>query len=66
LWNINDDPTDPANGCDPYPAGTPDLSGYVVLIRRGTCTFVEKATNAANAGARYIMLYSNVETCVYG
>ena len=66
LWNINNDPTDPANGCDPYPAGTPDLSGYVVLIRRGTCTFVEKATNAANAGARYIMLYSNVDTCVYG
>ncbi|CAN9281963.1 unnamed protein product [Alternaria alternata] len=64
LWNINDDPTDPANGCDPYPAGTPDLSGYVVLIRRGTCTFVEKATNAANAGARYIMLYSNVETVI--
>ncbi|CAN9241094.1 unnamed protein product [Alternaria alternata] len=64
LWNINNDPTDPANGCDPYPAGTPDLSGYVVLIRRGTCTFVEKAANAANVGARYIMLYSNVDTVI--
>lgn len=62
LWSINNDPTDPANGCDPYPADTPDLSGYIVLVRRGTCTFVQKATNAVNAGARYVMLYSNVGT----
>lgn len=66
LWNINNDTTDPANGCDPYPADTPDLSEYLVLVRRGTCDFVQKATNAVNAGARYIMLYSNVVTCVYG
>ncbi|KNG51237.1 subtilisin-like serine protease PR1C [Stemphylium lycopersici] len=62
LWNINNDTTDPANGCDPYPADTPDLSEYLVLVRRGTCDFVQKATNAVNAGARYIMLYSNVVT----
>jgi subtilisin family serine protease len=65
LWNINNDSADPANGCDPYPADTPDLSRYVVLIRKGTCDFAQKATNAADAGAKYIMLYSDVATCVY-
>ncbi|KAJ4355533.1 uncharacterized protein N0V89_003550 [Didymosphaeria variabile] len=61
LWNVNNDPTDTANGCDAYPADTPDLSGYIVLIRRGTCTFVQKATNAAAYGAKYVLFYNNVE-----
>ena len=60
LWNVNNDSTDAANGCDAYPADTPDLSGYIVLIRRGTCTFVQKATNAAAYGAKYILFYNNV------
>ena len=59
LWAVSFDTTDPANGCTPYPAGTPDLSGYVVLVRRGSCTFVQKATNAADAGAHYVMYYNN-------
>jgi subtilisin family serine protease len=60
LWSVNYNTTDPANGCDPYPADTPDLSGYIVLIRRGSCTFVQKATNAAAHGAKFIMFYNNV------
>jgi hypothetical protein len=31
-----------------------------VLIRRGTCTFHEKALNAQNAGAAAVVLYNNV------
>ncbi|KAH8674310.1 peptidase S8/S53 domain-containing protein [Xylariales sp. PMI_506] len=64
LWTASYNVTDPAGGCDPYPADTPDLSGYVVLIRRGTCTFVQKATNAAAFGAKYIMFYNNVNGAV--
>lgn len=60
LWNVNNNANDTANGCDPYPADTPDLSGYIVLIRRGSCTFVQKATNAAEHGAKYILFYNNV------
>ncbi|KAI0128290.1 subtilase [Xylariales sp. AK1849] len=60
LWAASYNVTDPAGGCDAYPDDTPDLSGYVVLIRRGTCTFVQKATNAAAFGAKYIMFYNNV------
>ncbi|KAF2689831.1 subtilase [Lentithecium fluviatile CBS 122367] len=60
LWAVNYNVNDTANGCDPYPDSTPDLSGYIVLIRRGSCTFVQKATNAAAKGAKYILFYNNV------
>ncbi|EFQ32840.1 subtilase [Colletotrichum graminicola M1.001] len=61
LWAITtDSSSDAALGCDPYPAGTPDLSGKIVLVKRGVCTFVVKAQKAAAAGAKYIMVYNNV------
>ncbi|KAM0196020.1 hypothetical protein ACHAPA_004653 [Fusarium lateritium] len=59
LWAPNLDVTVTNGGCDPYPADTPDLSGYIVLVRRGTCTFVQKAQNAAKAGAKYFLVYNN-------
>ncbi|POS70222.1 subtilase [Diaporthe helianthi] len=46
------------NGCDPYLAGTPDLSDKIVLVRRGECDFSQKADNAAAAGAKFMMLYN--------
>ncbi|PNH33502.1 hypothetical protein BJF96_g3219 [Verticillium dahliae] len=48
------------DACDPLPSDTPDLSNRIVLIRRGTCTYDEKAANAADKGAKYIMFYNNV------
>ncbi|KAK3681811.1 peptidase S8/S53 domain-containing protein [Podospora appendiculata] len=60
LWAVNFNTTDTANGCEPYPDSTPDLSGHIVLIRRGSCTFVTKITNAVAKGAKYVMLYNNV------
>ncbi|KAJ1334984.1 minor extracellular serine protease Vpr [Microdochium nivale] len=62
LWSASFDVADPAGGCAPYPADTPDLSGKIVLVRRGTCTFVQKAQNARAAGAKYIVYYNNVPT----
>ncbi|KAF7556825.1 hypothetical protein G7Z17_g1136 [Cylindrodendrum hubeiense] len=59
LWAPSYDTNVTDGGCDEYPANTPNLSGYIVLIRRGTCTFVEKATHAADAGAKYIMVYND-------
>ncbi|KAK0711845.1 peptidase S8/S53 domain-containing protein [Lasiosphaeris hirsuta] len=59
LYPIGFDTTDPANGCDPYPASIPDLSGYAVLVRRGTCTFVQKVQNAVAKGAKYVVFYNN-------
>ncbi|KAM0482670.1 hypothetical protein ACHAP7_004170 [Fusarium lateritium] len=61
LWALNYDTTVPDDGCDAFPKNTPDLSKYIVLLRRGSCTFEAKATNAVKAGAKYIMFYSNKE-----
>jgi minor extracellular serine protease Vpr len=44
-------------GCDPEPAGS--LTGKIALIKRGTCTFFQKAFNAQNAGAVAVVLYNN-------
>ena len=60
LWALSYNTSNTADGCDSFPDDTPDLSGYIVLIRRGTCTFVQKATNAAAKGAHYIMFYNNI------
>ena len=60
LWAPDFDPTTPNGGCDPYPADTPDLSEKIVLVRRGTCTYVQKAQNAAKFGAKYIVIFNNV------
>jgi minor extracellular serine protease Vpr len=51
-------PASTADGCVALPAGS--LTGTAVLIRRGTCGFFVKATNAQNAGAAAVVLYNNV------
>jgi subtilisin family serine protease len=51
-------PTTTNDGCNPLPPGS--LTGYAVLIRRGTCTFYTKAYNAMTAGAAAVVLYNNV------
>jgi len=61
LWSVNNDGNDTANGCDAYPENNPDLSAYVVLIRTGSCTFEQKATNAAAKGAKYLLFYNDVD-----
>jgi minor extracellular serine protease Vpr len=45
-------------GCAAMAAGS--LTGQVALIRRGTCSFFLKASNAMNAGAAGVVLYNNV------
>ena len=48
----------PGDGCAASPAGT--FTGQAVLIRRGICTFYQKAFNAQNAGAAAVVLYNSV------
>jgi minor extracellular serine protease Vpr len=50
-------PTTTNDACNALPAGS--LSGKVALIRRGTCSFYQKSTNAQNAGAAGVVLYNN-------
>src|SRR5262249_6440852 len=49
--------TSTADGCAALAPGS--LTGQVVLIRRGTCTFATKPSNAQNAGAAGVVLYNN-------
>ncbi len=51
-------PTSTADACAPLPPGS--LTGHAVLIRRGGCTFYQKAKNAENAGASAVIIYNNV------
>jgi len=48
------------DACAPLPAGS--LTGKVALIRRGTCNFTVKETNARDAGAAAVVLYNNQDT----
>lgn len=59
LWAGSYDVNKTNDGCDPYPADTPDLSQKVVLVHRGSCSFVQKAQNAQAAGAQYLIVYNN-------
>ncbi|CAE6403377.1 unnamed protein product [Rhizoctonia solani] len=59
IYATSQDPAIVDDACNPLPASTPDLSNYVVLIRRGTCTFIQKLTNAAAKGGKYFLIYDN-------
>ncbi|KAH6693713.1 subtilase [Plectosphaerella plurivora] len=56
---LNTDTSDPADGCEPYPEGTPRIDGHVALVRRGTCTFAIKQANLQALGAEYVLAYNN-------
>lgn len=52
-------PASTSDACTALPANS--LTGKAVLIRRGTCTFYEKAINAQNAGAAAVLIYNRTE-----
>ena len=47
------------DACNAVAPAAGSLTGKAVLIRRGTCTFYEKARNAQLAGAAAVVLYNN-------
>ena len=47
------------DACNAVAPAVGSLTGTAVLIRRGTCTFYEKARNAQLAGAAAVVLYNN-------
>jgi minor extracellular serine protease Vpr len=57
VGQISGDPL----GCNAIPAGS--LGGDIALIERGTCTFLNKVTNAQNAGAVGVIFWDpNADT----
>lgn len=55
---MNDGTAPTEDGCTAMPAGS--LSGKIVLIRRGTCNFVDKVSAAESAGALAVIMMNNV------
>mgnify|MGYP002395352840 CR=1 FL=1 len=49
-------------GCDPFPADSFD--GEAALIERGVCPFVDKVTNATDAGAEFVIVFTDDRTPV--
>ncbi|TFK18824.1 peptidase [Coprinopsis marcescibilis] len=59
IYVTSNDTTIIDDACDPLPEDTPDLSQFVTLVRRGTCTFVTKLKNIADKGGNYTLIYDN-------
>ncbi|KAG8885080.1 hypothetical protein FRB97_002245 [Tulasnella sp. 331] len=60
IYALSNDTTVTDDACKPLPASTPDLSNFVVLIKRGTCAFTDKLGNAAAHGMKQALFYDNV------
>ncbi|KAI0633256.1 subtilisin-like protease [Trametes polyzona] len=59
IFATSNDTTVVDDACNPLPDDTPDLSSFVVIVRRGTCTFVQKLTNVAAKGGQVVLIYDN-------
>jgi hypothetical protein len=54
------DATGQSDGCA-APVNAADMNGKIVILRRGTCTFVAKSKAAQDAGAVALIIVNNVE-----
>ncbi|KAF9028989.1 subtilisin-like protease [Hymenopellis radicata] len=59
IFATSNDTTVADDACAPLDDSVPDLSGFVVIVRRGTCTFVQKISNIAAKGAQVALIYDN-------
>ncbi|WVF71604.1 hypothetical protein IAT40_006412 [Kwoniella sp. CBS 6097] len=61
VYVYSSDSSDPNYGCV-VPDSTPDLSGYLVVVRRGGCSLSDKARFAYLAGATAIFVVNTPDT----
>ncbi|KAF7376432.1 Subtilisin-like protease [Mycena sanguinolenta] len=47
------------DACNPLPDDTPDLSGFVVIVHRGTCEFTQKLSMIAEKGGKVALIYNS-------
>ncbi|CAF1152580.1 unnamed protein product [Rotaria sordida] len=59
LYALDFNTSNPADACTELRCNTSSLSEKIVLIRRGTCTFLRKIANVQKCGAQYIIFYNN-------
>ena len=61
LVLVNDGTAAPTEGCNAFTTtNAAAVSGKIALIRRGSCTFVQKVSNAKAAGAIAVVVMNNV------
>ena len=53
------------DACNPLPPGTPDLSQFLVLTKRGTCFISDKLKNLENAGAKVVLYLHPITGLIY-
>ncbi|KAG9098284.1 hypothetical protein FS749_004226 [Ceratobasidium sp. UAMH 11750] len=62
IYAISSNTTALADACDPLPSTTPNLSEYLVLVRRASaCYFGLQLSNAAMFGAQFFLIYDNTD-----
>ncbi|WWC94044.1 hypothetical protein V866_000882 [Kwoniella sp. B9012] len=61
LYAFTTDPSVADDGCT-IPDGTPNLNGYVTLVRRGGCSLEQKAKNIYYQGGRQMFLINTANT----
>ncbi|KAH9484870.1 Minor extracellular protease vpr [Psilocybe cubensis] len=59
VYATSNDTTIADDACTRLPDSTPDLSDKIVIVRRGTCSFVQKLNNIAAKGAKVALIYDN-------
>ncbi|EKG21674.1 Peptidase S8/S53 subtilisin/kexin/sedolisin [Macrophomina phaseolina MS6] len=64
LRALSLDTTVANDACNPLRPDV-DLSGSVILVRRGGCKFAEKMKNVVDAGGRYFLAYDNTEGALF-
>ncbi|KAL0572699.1 hypothetical protein V5O48_009273 [Marasmius crinis-equi] len=47
------------DACNPLPDNIPDLSQFLVVVRRGTCNILDKLTNIAAKGGQVAFVYDD-------
>ncbi|KAG7098097.1 hypothetical protein E1B28_000071 [Marasmius oreades] len=59
IFALSNDTTVADDACDPLPDSIPDLSQYVVVARRGSCTFEQKLRNIGAKRGNLTLFYNN-------
>jgi subtilisin family serine protease len=60
IFPLSGDQTLDDEACGPLPAGTPNLAGKIVLVRRASaCPYGAQQENLEAAGAQWILFYNN-------
>ncbi|KAH7317027.1 peptidase S8/S53 domain-containing protein [Stachybotrys elegans] len=58
LYATSNSTSTPDDACNPLPSDTPDLSEYIVLVRRANCSESQQARNIVERGGKYMVVYS--------